>query len=111
MALAVGCCKHPTESPRTKHQLPVKDVYSSPDCQLGWRRLCCRGEHDTRQRAPPTVPEPSGTKLNPTGGKTRHGSPVEVIKQQVRVCVCHDAAVGRNKHARLDKHVRENWMK
>lgn len=40
MALAVGCCKHPTESPRTKHQLPVKDVYSSPDCQLGWRRLC-----------------------------------------------------------------------
>lgn len=34
MVLAVGCCKHPTESPRTKHQLPVKDVYSSPDCQL-----------------------------------------------------------------------------
>lgn len=33
MALAVGCCKHPTESPTTEHQLPVKDVYSSPDCQ------------------------------------------------------------------------------
>lgn len=33
MALAVGCCKHPTESSTTEHQLPVKDVYSSPDCQ------------------------------------------------------------------------------
>lgn len=31
--IAVGCCKHPTESSTTKHQLPVKDVYSSPDCQ------------------------------------------------------------------------------
>lgn len=41
MALAVGCCKHPTESPRTKHQLPVKDVYSSPNCQQGWRPLLC----------------------------------------------------------------------
>lgn len=34
MELAVGSCKHPTESPRNQHQLPVKDVYSSPDCQL-----------------------------------------------------------------------------
>lgn len=38
MALAVGCCKHPTESPTTKHQLPVKDVYSSPDCQTNPNR-------------------------------------------------------------------------
>lgn len=41
MVLAVGCCKHPTESPRTEHQLPVKDVYSSPDCQPA-----CGGDDD-----------------------------------------------------------------
>lgn len=87
MALAVGCCKHPTESPRTKHQLPVKDVYSSPDCQLGWRPLHCwwnmthtcktpvrvLKQMSLRQlgclvsmqrpaKAPPAAPEQSGSK-------------------------------------------------
>lgn len=66
MALAVGCCKHPTESPRTKHQLPVKDVYSSPDCQLGWRRLHCWG--NTTHTCKTAVRALKQTSLSPTVG-------------------------------------------